>query len=1388
MNKFLALLVAFSLICSSVIPAFASDYEGHWAESVARELLNSGVISGDGNGLRLDDNIKRSEFVKVINNVFNIPDGGMTNFPDVSVDKWYFGEFLKAKNAGYLTGDNNGNANPEANIKRVEAAVILARILGYAPTKTIANFTDDAKIPDWGKEAIYTLASKKIINGYLDGSFNAESNLTRAEAFTLITKTEASGGTDSKKPPTSTADESVSGVLPTGSVSSGNGGSGGGGSSGGGGGGGSSSSAPTLSITWTDEENNTIHWNQVSGASSYTVTVTRKTEGVAAGTATDTTSASSYVLTDLVKGIAPISDRQPLEDVEVTVSTTVGANTLTAITSLRLSYAHVKTPEITVVSEDNNGTEKLYFSWENDTNASAYTFNVNLDNTGFTTLPYTTVSGKCIAEIPSSLYNSLTKTFPYKMQATATDPDTVPLRQYEAEINNLLYASGEGTDSKPYIIKFARHFRNIAENPDADYYLAADITLDQTAASTDNDYYSVIPLFTGNLTGYDVEAGEKAVRTITVNSTNGLGVFEKIENSNIEKIKIAGTATSTENVMYASPFIGTATGTNTITDCENTAELTVKLHGSSDPGMGKAGGILAYNAGVTSFKNCVNSANLEVTNSSTASYLGGICGANSGIGAERPSFTNCGNTGVIKTASSAAAGIIAMPKATTITGCYNVGSISSVGVAGGMVATTTSGATVTISKSYNSGKITSAKAGGILATAQGTSVNIKDSYNSGLINGTTAGKIVAESGAATNTITDCYDSSSSSCNFAASNFTLTNCYYLASATGSAANGLKPLSDTDMKNLSGFGFTADNWTQNLSGAYKYPQIAGTPHIFVAETLDKPVISVNLGRSSSKLIISGSSNAIGYIVTIEGNEFSVTGGGNTEVDITAYVTASGEYTATVIALGDGEMYKDSQVQSLDFTKEAFMFMPAVASVKGNAADEYTASWTINDTQGLSGYIVSVTDKETGTDIITDESVASDKLSYTIDDSDFVPGKEYIFKIKAIGTNSEESTDVYVTKEFKTLYAEGDGSEATPYVIRNERHFKNIPTDTTDSYYLAENITLDQTLSVGAYTPIATFKGKLTGMKSDLSSEEVRTINVTSESGYGLFTSISGATLKNLKLTGSVEGTNYQNVAGFASTATGGRTVTSEFVNCENNATVTNKGPAASLILAAGFIGKNNAVVKFTNCVNSGNIKTPFSNASNMAAGFVGNSDNTSGIKAQFINCRNTADIYGGLYTSGFVGNATDASFEKSFNTGIISTNQYGAGFVASTNSKCSGITIENSYNAGEITNVTSPRYDLVLGGFVTRTDKTVTVTDSYNSGSLTNTSNKQASKEPICNTAGTVTMTNCYYLSDTTGTETNGLTPLSDSDMKIKDNFIGFDWSIWNEPSGTYPTLK
>ncbi len=183
----LLLSIIMTIQAMGLVLAYASnDYSNHWAKAQIENLLDDGIITGYGDGLiKPDNNITRAEFVTIINKLFSYGNKAETNFDDVNSDAWYADQFLIAKKAGYLTGDQYGNANPQNAITRAEVCVIVSKILNIDNVNK-TDFTDDYIIPGWAKGYIGGMSKSGLIMGYPDGSFGYSKNITRAEAFAII--------------------------------------------------------------------------------------------------------------------------------------------------------------------------------------------------------------------------------------------------------------------------------------------------------------------------------------------------------------------------------------------------------------------------------------------------------------------------------------------------------------------------------------------------------------------------------------------------------------------------------------------------------------------------------------------------------------------------------------------------------------------------------------------------------------------------------------------------------------------------------------------------------------------------------------------------------------------------------------------------------------------------------------------------------------------------------------------------------------------------------------------------------------------------------------------------------------------------------------------------
>jgi len=170
-----------------------SDVWGHWSEGAVLALSMSGIISGYPDGtFKPDDEIKRSEFVKLLVQTLGITGEATLSFSDVPESHWARGSIAAAQSAGIVRPTDGARFRPDEAATRAEMAVWLARALsvdtvGDEPG-TASPFTDVAGLDDATRRCINTVAAKGLIRGYGGGIFGPERRLTRAEAATVFTR------------------------------------------------------------------------------------------------------------------------------------------------------------------------------------------------------------------------------------------------------------------------------------------------------------------------------------------------------------------------------------------------------------------------------------------------------------------------------------------------------------------------------------------------------------------------------------------------------------------------------------------------------------------------------------------------------------------------------------------------------------------------------------------------------------------------------------------------------------------------------------------------------------------------------------------------------------------------------------------------------------------------------------------------------------------------------------------------------------------------------------------------------------------------------------------------------------------------------------------------
>ncbi|WP_229522131.1 YDG domain-containing protein [Paenibacillus monticola] len=196
-KKYVATLLTVIMIFSSFGVAFGatvsttSDIKGHWAEGEMSAWIDKGFIQGYEDGsFRPNNTITRAEFIALINRSFGFTEIGTISYTDISSSNWAYAEVAKAEKAGYINGYADGTFGANKQISRQEVAVIIGRLLGVAPSgNTTVSFTDSGSIASWARGSVDSALAKGIMKGYAeDNSFKPNKSITRAEAIVSLSR------------------------------------------------------------------------------------------------------------------------------------------------------------------------------------------------------------------------------------------------------------------------------------------------------------------------------------------------------------------------------------------------------------------------------------------------------------------------------------------------------------------------------------------------------------------------------------------------------------------------------------------------------------------------------------------------------------------------------------------------------------------------------------------------------------------------------------------------------------------------------------------------------------------------------------------------------------------------------------------------------------------------------------------------------------------------------------------------------------------------------------------------------------------------------------------------------------------------------------------------
>ncbi len=145
---------------------------------------------------RPDGNMSRAEAATIFARLISEEkgekiSGTKTSFTDVNKNDWYINYVSYLERYNIINGYNDGTFRPEDFVTRAEFVAMSVRF--YNLFEDVKSVSDTTKYTDitskyWAVKDISYATSKKWLNGYADGTFKPDINITRAEVVTVVNR------------------------------------------------------------------------------------------------------------------------------------------------------------------------------------------------------------------------------------------------------------------------------------------------------------------------------------------------------------------------------------------------------------------------------------------------------------------------------------------------------------------------------------------------------------------------------------------------------------------------------------------------------------------------------------------------------------------------------------------------------------------------------------------------------------------------------------------------------------------------------------------------------------------------------------------------------------------------------------------------------------------------------------------------------------------------------------------------------------------------------------------------------------------------------------------------------------------------------------------------
>ncbi|WP_449600262.1 alpha-L-fucosidase [Paenibacillus sp. Marseille-Q9583] len=168
------------------------DIVGHWAENAIMQATAKGIIKGyTDETFRPNMLINREQFVVMLVRVLQPEQqaAGTAKFTDSKeISSWASDAIAYAKQIGIVNGYADGSFRPQDEISRAEMVTLIVRVLNLSDQAegVVTKFADDQEIPGWAKPFVVLAVQHGIVKGKSNNLFEPNATATRAEAIMML--------------------------------------------------------------------------------------------------------------------------------------------------------------------------------------------------------------------------------------------------------------------------------------------------------------------------------------------------------------------------------------------------------------------------------------------------------------------------------------------------------------------------------------------------------------------------------------------------------------------------------------------------------------------------------------------------------------------------------------------------------------------------------------------------------------------------------------------------------------------------------------------------------------------------------------------------------------------------------------------------------------------------------------------------------------------------------------------------------------------------------------------------------------------------------------------------------------------------------------------------